>query len=82
MLHRSGFSSRCQQVVEKAFESWNDTDQNRRFRQMRLVLDVPPDYEAIRKTRSVPIKRKRSFKSSQSNSEKPKHPRAKAIKCE
>jgi hypothetical protein len=49
---------------------------------MKLVIDVPPGYEPIRKTRSVAIKRKPSLKSSHSKSEKRKHLRAKAIKCE
>ncbi|CAF4996534.1 unnamed protein product, partial [Rotaria sp. Silwood1] len=37
-------SSRCQEVVNKSFESWNDLDHNRRLHQIQLLLDTPDDY--------------------------------------
>lgn len=74
-------SARCQQVVERSFESWNDPEKNRRYRQMKLVLDVPSDYEPEKKTRSISTKRKRTSMTSESVQKKPKRPKSKAIKC-
>ncbi|CAF4004026.1 unnamed protein product [Rotaria sp. Silwood2] len=74
-------SARCQQVMEKGFESWNDNKSNRRFRQMKLVLDIPSDYEPKKLTRPNCSKRKRLSISSQSINKKPKNPKSKAIRC-
>jgi len=74
-------STRCQQVIERAFESWNDPEKHRRYHQMKLVLDVPTDNEPQKKNRSNGTKRKRMSMSSQSVHKKPKKPKSKAIKC-
>jgi len=74
-------SARCKQVVERSFDSWNDPEKNRRYRQMKLVADVPPDYESEKKTRPNANKRKRTSMSPQSVHIKPKRPKSKAIKC-
>ncbi|CAF1341874.1 unnamed protein product, partial [Rotaria sordida] len=73
-------SPRCQKVIERAFESWNDNEYHRRFRQIKLVLDVPPDYEPVKASRSTDSKRKRSSMPSLPINKKPKNPKSKAIK--
>ncbi|CAF1342633.1 unnamed protein product [Rotaria sp. Silwood1] len=47
---------------------------------MRLLIDLPPDYETIKQTRLV-IKRNLSVNNLAMNSKKPKIPKAKLIKC-
>ncbi|CAF4897998.1 unnamed protein product, partial [Rotaria sp. Silwood1] len=46
---------------------------------MRLLIDLPPDYETIKQTRLV-IKRNLSVNNLAMNSKKPKIPKAKLIK--
>ncbi|CAF4711198.1 unnamed protein product, partial [Rotaria magnacalcarata] len=36
---------RCQQIANKAFESWNDPMHNRRLNQIQILIDLPDDYE-------------------------------------
>ncbi|CAF1348456.1 unnamed protein product [Adineta ricciae] len=36
---------RCQEVIDKSFESWNNIDYHRRCHQIQLLLDTPDDYE-------------------------------------
>ena len=75
-------SSRCQTVIERAFDSWNDREHKRRFRQTKLLLDLPPDYEPVKATRSITnSKRKQASVSSLQINKKPKNPKANAIKC-
>jgi hypothetical protein len=74
------FSSRCQQVVSKAFALWNDRDYNRRFHQIQLLIDVPDDYEPAKQIRSN-TKRNISSIDSEIMHKKPKKPKAKSIKC-
>ncbi|CAF2752095.1 unnamed protein product [Rotaria sp. Silwood2] len=73
-------SSRCEQVVSKAFESWNDLDYNRRFHQIQLLIDAPDDYEPVKQIRST-VKRNISSIHPEIMYKKPKKPKAKAIKC-
>ena len=40
------------QVVNQAFESWNDSDYSRRLHQMQLLLDVPDDCIPTKQVRS------------------------------
>ncbi|CAF4969970.1 unnamed protein product [Rotaria sp. Silwood1] len=72
-------SPRCQQVVNKAFESWNDNDYNRRYHQMQLLLDVPDDYTPVNPVRSV-SKRSRDRLQSEFVNKKQKT-KSKHIKC-
>ncbi|CAF2775897.1 unnamed protein product [Rotaria sp. Silwood2] len=72
-------SSRCQQVVTKAFKSWNDRDQNRRLHQIQLLRDVPDDYTPTKQVRSV-SKRNRDCLQSESIENKKKK-KSKYIKC-
>ena len=53
-------SARYQQVVDRSFDSWNDRDKNRRYRQIKLVADAPPDYEPKKTSRTNTKKRKRA----------------------
>lgn len=76
------FSARCQQVIEKSFESWNNNGSNRRFRQMKLVLDVPSDYEPVKMTRPNCSKRKQLSKSSEPIKKKPKNSELRSVRCE
>ncbi|CAF2991799.1 unnamed protein product [Rotaria sp. Silwood2] len=73
-------SSRCQQVVCKAFESWNDRDHNRRLYQVQLLIDASNDYEPQKQVRSV-VKRNLSLFDLEMMHKKPKKPKAKSIKC-
>ena len=44
--------SRCKHVVSKAFESWNDSEYNRRLHQAKLLIDVPDNYAPTKEPRS------------------------------
>ena len=74
-------STRCQQVVERSFGSWNDSEKNRRYHQKKLMIDVPDDYASEKKTRPNANKRKQISTSSEAVHSKPKKPKSKAIKC-
>ncbi|CAF1353559.1 unnamed protein product [Rotaria sordida] len=54
------YSSRCQEVVNKSFESWNDLNHNRRLHQIQLLLDTSHDYTPTNQVRSV-SKRSRDY---------------------
>ena len=73
-------SSRCRYVVNKAFESWNDQDYNRRFYQIQLLIDTPDDCQPAKQVRSI-AKKKISSGDSEIPHKKPKKTKAKAIKC-
>jgi hypothetical protein len=73
-------SSRCRYVVNKAFESWNDQDYNRRFYQIQLLIDTPDDYQPAKQVRST-AKKNISSSDSKIPHKKPKKPKATAIKC-
>lgn len=75
-------SARCRQVVERSFDSWNDPDNNRRYRQMKLVLEVPFDDEPIKRTRLNNTGKNVSSTSTPSLVKTPKKVKSKAIKCE
>lgn len=77
------FSKRCHQIVEKSFNLWNDPDENRRWKRAKLIIDIPDDYEPTRQTRPNNVKKKRveSFKTNDLNSNRPKRPKATAVKC-
>ncbi|CAF1285725.1 unnamed protein product [Rotaria sordida] len=53
-------SSRCQEVVNKTFESWSDLNHNRRLHQIQLLLDTSDDYTPTNQVRSV-SKRSRDY---------------------
>lgn len=55
ILHIDPFSSsdQCQKVLDKAFDSWNNQDYNRRLYQIQLMDDVPDNYEPKKQARSV-----------------------------
>ncbi|CAF4257995.1 unnamed protein product [Rotaria sp. Silwood2] len=72
-------SSRCQEVVNKSFESWNDLDHNRRLHQIQLLLDTPDDYTPANQVRSV-SKRSRDYLQSEFIENKKKK-KSKYIKC-
>ncbi|CAF3918967.1 unnamed protein product [Rotaria sp. Silwood1] len=72
-------SSRCQEVVNKSFESWNDLDHNRRLHQIQLLLDTPDDYTPANQVRSV-CKRNRDYLQSEFIENKKKK-KSKYIKC-
>ena len=79
-------SPRCQQVVERSFDSWNDPEQNRRYRQMKLVLDVPSDEEPVKRTRSAKTEKPTSSSGQSSEDETDSEiedpdPDMEAIKC-
>lgn len=73
------FSERCQVVAEKAFESWNDYESNRRYTRTKLLLDIADDYEPSTQKRRP---QKRKIISNDANQIQPKKQKAKAIKCE
>ncbi|CAF1370675.1 unnamed protein product [Rotaria sp. Silwood1] len=73
-------SARCQQIVSKVFESWNDLDYNRRFHQIQLLIDAPDVSEPTKQIRST-VKRNISSIHPEIMHKKPKKPKAKAIKC-
>ncbi|CAF3750395.1 unnamed protein product [Rotaria socialis] len=73
-------SARCQTIIERALESWNDREHNRRFRQVKLLLDVPPDYEPKKSTKLVDFKRKKLSTSLQQINKKLKKPKSNASK--
>lgn len=50
----------CEKIVEKAFQSWNDPESNRRLNRVKLLIDVPDDYQPSRQMRSGANKRERS----------------------
>ncbi|CAF5008432.1 unnamed protein product, partial [Rotaria sp. Silwood1] len=72
--------ARCQQIVSKVFESWNDLDYNRRFHQIQLLIDAPDVSEPTKQIRST-VKRNISSIHPEIMHKKPKKPKAKAIKC-
>ncbi|CAF2095919.1 unnamed protein product [Rotaria magnacalcarata] len=76
-------SAPCHQIVEEAFKSWNDPESSRRLNRVKLIIDVPDDYEPYRQSRSNIMKRKRLDYSTtySANSMKPKKPKANSIKC-
>ena len=73
---------RCHEIVQSAFESWNDPESNRRLNKIQLLTDVPEDYEPQRQIRPNTKKRQRSDYPTNSftASNKPKKPKASAIK--
>ncbi|CAF3165477.1 unnamed protein product [Rotaria sp. Silwood2] len=73
-------SVRCQQIVEKAFLSWNDKDHSRRLRQVQLLADVPVDYQPTKQARSV-AKRNLSIMNLKEICKKSKKTKSRAIKC-
>ncbi len=77
------FSVWCHQIVEEVFQLWNNSESSRRLNRVKLLLDVPDDYEPQRQVRSNLTKRKRSNYATTyfSNSTKPKKPKANSIKC-
>ncbi|CAF1015489.1 unnamed protein product [Rotaria sordida] len=83
LLHNDIRSKRCQQIVEKSFDLWNNPDENRRWKRTKLIIDIPDDYEPTRQTRASNIKRKRaqSLKQHDPSSSRPKKPKATAVKC-
>ena len=74
-------SVRCQQVVERSFDSWNDPEKNRRYRHVKLMADAPSDYEPKKTSRPNAQKRKRDSMPSKSVKKKSMVRKAKAIKC-
>jgi hypothetical protein len=76
-------SSRCHQVIEKTFNLWNDSDENRRWRRTTLIIDVPDDYEPARQTRPNRMKRiqTQTVKHSDFEPNRPKRPKATAVRC-
>ncbi len=75
------FSSvRCQQIVEKAFLSWNDDDHSRRLRQVQLLTDVSHDYQPMKQARSV-AKRNLSIMNLKEICKKTKKSKSPTIKC-
>ncbi|CAF4081892.1 unnamed protein product, partial [Rotaria sordida] len=54
------YSSRCQEVVNKSFESWNELNHNCRLHQIQLLLDTSHDYTPTNQVRSV-SKRSRDY---------------------
>ncbi|CAF1391689.1 unnamed protein product [Rotaria sordida] len=83
LLHNDIRSKRCQQIVEKSFDLWNNPDENRRWKRTKLIIDIPDDYEPTRQTRASNIKRKRaqSLKQHDPSSSRPEKPKATAVKC-
>jgi hypothetical protein len=75
------FSPRCRYVVQRAFESWNDQEYNRRFHQIQVLIDTPDDYEPKKQIRSNTKANLTSIDSEilPKNSKKPK---SKSIKCD
>ncbi|CAF3984796.1 unnamed protein product, partial [Adineta steineri] len=73
-------SARCQHVVVKAFELWNDKNYSRRLNGIQVLADVSDDYQPIKQVRSV-AKRKLSSIQSETINKKPKRPKSYAIKC-
>ncbi|CAF3947801.1 unnamed protein product [Rotaria magnacalcarata] len=73
-------SVRCQQIANKAFESWNDPMHNRRLNQIQILIDLPDDYEPAKQVRSV-VKRNLSLFCLEMSHKKTKTTKAKAIKC-
>ncbi|CAM4919042.1 unnamed protein product [Rotaria socialis] len=71
---------RCQQIANKAFESWNDPMHNRRLNQIQILIDLPDDYEPAKQVRSV-VKRNLSLFCLEMSHKKTKTTKAKAIKC-
>ena len=74
-------SVRCQQVVERSFDSWNDPEKNRRYRHVKLMADAPSDYQPKKTSRPNARKRKRDSMPSKSVKKKSMVRKAKAIKC-
>jgi hypothetical protein len=74
------FSLRCQQVVEKAFLSWNDKDHCRRLREVQLLTDVTDDYQPTKQVRSI-SKRNLSLMDLKVICKKSKGSKSTAIKC-
>ena len=74
------FSAECRQVLSKAFDSWNDQDYHRRFRQMKLIEDVSDNYEPKKQVRSVAPKNVRPARLPVADG-KSKKRRARAIQC-
>ncbi|CAF4195506.1 unnamed protein product, partial [Rotaria magnacalcarata] len=71
---------KCQQIANKAFESWNDPMHNRRLNQIQILIDLPDDYEPAKQVRSV-VKRNLSLFSLEMSHKKTKTTKAKSIKC-
>ena len=74
---------RCNQIVDEAFNSWNNLESSRRLNRIKLIIDVPDDYEPHRQSRSNIMKRKQmdDLKTYCGNSMKPKKPKVNSIKC-
>ena len=70
-------------MIEKAFESWNDPESNRRLSRIKLLMDVTDDYEPQRQVRASAMKRRRPLQQTSHTGDpvKPKRPKANAIKC-
>ena len=64
--------------------SWNDPESNRRLNRVKLLIDVPDDYQPCRQTRSVANKRERPDNSEVdpvNSSKRTKTKKSQDIKC-
>ena len=67
-------------LVERAFELWNDKDNNRRFHEVQVLVDITEVYQLIKQIRSA-AERSSSFIQPAIMKKKPKRRRSNSIKC-
>ncbi|CAF4458620.1 unnamed protein product [Rotaria socialis] len=76
-------STRCQEVIEKSYNTWNGNDENRRINRIKLLIDVPDDYTPSKQARLRPGKQKRPLSTTQQQLVQNKNKKTKtdALKC-
>ncbi|CAF5019703.1 unnamed protein product [Rotaria sp. Silwood1] len=45
------FDNRCQEIIQKAYNTWSENDENRRITRTKLIIDVPDDYVPFKQAR-------------------------------
>ena len=69
-------------MVEQAFKSWNNPESNRRLNRIKLLIDVPDDYQPCRQVRSSAKRQQSNDQESDSgNSIRSRKRKTNAIKC-
>ncbi|CAF3948313.1 unnamed protein product, partial [Rotaria sp. Silwood1] len=43
--------NRCQEIIQKAYNTWSENDENRRITRTKLIIDVPDDYVPFKQAR-------------------------------
>ncbi|CAF3395313.1 unnamed protein product [Rotaria socialis] len=76
-------STRCQEFIEKSYNTWNGNDENRRINRIKLLIDVPDDYTPSKQARLRPGKQKRPLSTTQQQLVQNKNKKTKtdALKC-